>query len=51
MISNWLSTALARRKAEEQGMEMEIDGELQADTALLPDLASRKAPTSLVAGR
>jgi phosphate acetyltransferase len=45
------ATALARRKADEQGLEMEIDGELQADTALLPDLASRKAPTSLVAGK
>jgi phosphate acetyltransferase len=45
------ATALAKQKAEEQRIEMEIDGELQADTALLPDLAERKAPTSLVAGR
>lgn len=45
------ATALARRKAEDQGLEMEIDGEMQADTALLSDLASRKAPTSLVAGK
>jgi phosphate acetyltransferase len=45
------ATALARRKAEEQSLEMEIDGELQADTALLADLAARKAPTSLVAGK
>jgi phosphate acetyltransferase len=45
------ATALARKKAEDQGLEMEIDGELQADTALLPDLAQRKAPTSLVAGK
>jgi phosphate acetyltransferase len=45
------ATALARRKADEQMLEMEIDGELQADTALLPDLAARKAPTSLVAGK
>ena len=45
------ATALARQKAEEQGLEMEIDGELQADTALLPDLAQKKAPSSLVAGR
>lgn len=45
------ATALARHKADEQRIEMEIDGELQADTALLPDLAERKAPTSLVAGR
>src|SRR5580698_1201178 len=45
------ATALARKKAEEQLLEMEIDGELQADTALLADLAARKAPTSLVAGK
>ena len=45
------ATALARQKAEQSGAEMEIDGELQADTALLPDLAEMKAPQSLVAGR
>lgn len=45
------ATALARQKAEDQHLEMEIDGELQADTALLSDLAARKAPTSLVAGK
>jgi len=45
------ATALARQKAETQLLEMEIDGELQADTALLPDLAAVKAPTSLVAGK
>jgi phosphate acetyltransferase len=45
------ATALARQKADEQGIEMEIDGELQADTALLADLAQKKAPTSLVAGK
>jgi phosphate acetyltransferase len=32
-------------------MEMEIDGEMQVDAALLPDLAERKAAGSLVAGR
>jgi phosphate acetyltransferase len=45
------ATALARQKAEEQGVEIEIDGEMQVDAALLPDLAERKAPTSLVAGQ
>lgn len=45
------ATALARQKAESQGLEMEIDGEMQVDAALLPDLAERKAPSSLVAGR
>ena len=45
------ATALARQKAEAQMLEMEIDGELQADSALLPDLAEKKAAGSLVAGR
>ncbi len=45
------ATALARKKITDLGIEMEIDGELQADTALLPDLAGVKAPQSLVAGR
>ncbi len=45
------ATALARQRIDEQRLEMEIDGELQADAAILPDLAGLKAPTSLVAGR
>jgi len=45
------ATALAKARASELGMELEIDGEMQADTALLPELAERKAPSSLVAGR
>jgi phosphate acetyltransferase len=45
------ATALARQRADELRIEMEIDGEMQADTALLPDLATRKAAQSLVAGR
>lgn len=45
------ATALARRKIEDQRLEIEIDGELQADAALLPELGRRKAPTSLVAGQ
>ena len=45
------ATALARQKAEEQFLEMEIDGEMQVDAALLQDLAERKAPSSLVAGQ
>ncbi len=45
------ATALARQRASEQGIEMEIDGELQADSALLPNLGGLKAPQSLVAGR
>ncbi|MDR1190816.1 MAG: phosphate acetyltransferase [Verrucomicrobiales bacterium] len=45
------ATALARQKARESGLKAEIDGELQVDAALLPDLAAKKAPGSLVAGR
>ena len=45
------ATALAKQKAQAAGLEMEIDGELQADTALLPDLAEKKAAGSLVAGK
>jgi phosphate acetyltransferase len=45
------ATALARQKIDEQRLEMEIDGELQADAALLPELGRRKAPQSLVAGQ
>ncbi|MEI8107748.1 MAG: phosphate acyltransferase [Verrucomicrobiota bacterium] len=44
------ATALARQKIRDQRLEMEVDGELQADTALLTELAHRKAPHSLVAG-
>ncbi len=45
------ATALAKQRAEAEGVDCEIDGELQADTALLPALAKVKAPGSLVAGR
>jgi phosphate acetyltransferase len=45
------ATALARQRATDLGIELEIDGEMQADTALLPDLAGVKAPNSMVAGR
>ena len=45
------ATALAKKKAADQNIEIEIDGEMQADTALLPDLALKKAAGSLVAGR
>jgi phosphate acetyltransferase len=44
------AAALARQWAEAGKLDMEIDGELQADTALLPDLAAVKAPSSRVAG-
>jgi phosphate acetyltransferase len=34
-----------------RGVGFEVDGELQADAALVPDVAGRKAPGSPVAGR
>ena len=45
------ATALAKQKAADEGLDMKIGGELQADTAILPDLAAIKAPESSVAGR
>ncbi|GAB4247541.1 MAG: phosphate acetyltransferase [Candidatus Methylacidiphilales bacterium] len=44
------ATALARQKLRDFGIEAEIDGELQVDAALFPEIAKRKAPDSLVAG-
>jgi phosphate acetyltransferase len=43
--------AQAKKEAEQQDIIMEFDGELQADTALLPELAALKAPSSQVAGK
>ncbi|MEO6848693.1 MAG: phosphate acyltransferase [Chthoniobacterales bacterium] len=45
------ATALAKKFANDLGAKMEIDGEMQADTALVGDLAKLKAPQSLVAGK
>lgn len=45
------ATALARQKIRDQGIEAEIDGELQVDAALLPEMASMKAHDSMVAGK
>jgi phosphate acetyltransferase len=45
------AAALAKQRALDAGLEMEIDGEMQADTALVPDLATLKATDSLVAGK
>ncbi|MGB0257354.1 MAG: phosphate acyltransferase [Coraliomargarita sp.] len=45
------ATELARQKAKELGIEMEIDGELQVDAALDPITARSKAIDGPVAGR
>lgn len=45
------ATALAKQKIRDQMINGEIDGELQVDAAILPDLARLKAPDSVVAGR
>ena len=41
------SIVLAKQKAP----ELEIDGELQADAAIIPEIGSQKAPKSSVAGK
>lgn len=41
----------ATRLAKEMAPNMQIDGELQADAALIPSIAKTKAPQSDVAGR
>jgi phosphate acetyltransferase len=45
------ATALARQGLYERNQAGEIDGELQADTALLKEIAEIKAPGSPVAGQ
>ena len=45
------ATALAAQKARQQGLSADFDGELQADAAIVPEIASVKAPSSKVAGR
>lgn len=45
------AAALARQKAEAAQLEADIDGELQVDAALVPDIARLKCPESKVAGR
>jgi len=44
------ATALAKQKAKEAKLDVLIDGELQADTALVPEIARRKMPEGDVAG-
>lgn len=45
------ATELARKLATDLGVDLAFDGELQADAALLPELARVKVGSSLVAGR
>jgi phosphate acetyltransferase len=45
------AVALARKKAQEDGLAADFDGEMQADTALVPEIAGRKLADSPVAGR
>ncbi len=45
------TVAEATRLAKEKAPELALDGELQADAALIPEIGSLKAPTSPVAGK
>ncbi|MDB6019188.1 MAG: phosphotransacetylase [Pedosphaera sp.] len=45
------ATAMAVKKAQEQKVEADFDGELQVDAALIPEIAMRKLPDSKVGGR
>jgi phosphate acetyltransferase len=44
------ATALAEKKAREKQLEADFDGEIQVDTALVPEIAARKAPGGRIAG-
>ncbi len=44
------AAALAEKKSQERRLEADFDGELQVDTALVPEIAARKAPSAKIAG-
>ncbi len=44
------AAALAEKKAAEKGIEAIFDGELQVDTALVPEIAVRKSPGGKITG-
>jgi phosphate acetyltransferase len=41
----------ARKLVEQRAPQLAVDGELQLDAALIPEIGRRKAPDSIVAGR
>jgi len=45
------ATAMAIERIKEIGLEAEVDGELQVDAAIIPQIADMKAPDSTVAGK
>lgn len=45
------AAALSEKKAMEKGLEADFEGELQVDTALVPDIADIKLPDSKIAGK
>ncbi|MCC6231275.1 MAG: phosphotransacetylase [Verrucomicrobiales bacterium] len=45
------AAALAQQRARDEQVDVDIDGELQVDAALIPEIAARKLPESRVAGR
>ena len=47
---NFYKVVEATAKAHEMAPELKLDGELQADAALVPKVAALKAPESKVAG-
>jgi phosphate acetyltransferase len=44
------AVALAEQKAGQRAVEADFDGELQVDTALVPEIAVRKLPNSKLGG-
>lgn len=44
------ATALAEKKAQEKKLDAIFDGELQVDTALVPEIAARKSPDGKIVG-
>lgn len=45
------AVVLARQLADQVGAEIAVDGEMQADAALVPEIAGKKMGASLVAGK